>query len=250
VGDGTACKDRHRSAYLYDFGHTRLLLDCGEPVSRSLKMAGVSASDVDHILLSHLHSDHVGGLFMLLQGFWLDRREKHLTVHLPAGGIASIHEMLRTVMLFDELLPFRLNLQPLRIAEPMAASKVRVTPFATTHLEALRRAFEAKYPVDFSAHSFLMETGPLRVAHSADLGTPEDLEPLLTGSLDLLVCELAHFEPEALFRYLKGRPIKRFVFTHLGQSIWEKLAATRRLARKILGPIPICFPRDLQVIRL
>jgi hypothetical protein len=53
----------------------------------------------------------------------------------------------------------------------------------------------------------LLESGDKRVAHSGDLGEPEDLEPLLKKPVDLLVCELAHFSPEAIFSYLSGRPV-------------------------------------------
>ena len=40
VGDGQACADRNHSAYLYTASGTALLVDCGEPVSRSFKASG------------------------------------------------------------------------------------------------------------------------------------------------------------------------------------------------------------------
>src|SRR5687768_17086560 len=82
VGDGTPSAERNHSAYLYRLGTATLLIDCGEPVSRSFKATGLSYETIDRIFLSHLHSDHVGGLFMLLQGFWLEQRRQQLTIHL------------------------------------------------------------------------------------------------------------------------------------------------------------------------
>ena len=32
VGDGLPCADRHHAAFLYRFGHTSILVDCGKPV--------------------------------------------------------------------------------------------------------------------------------------------------------------------------------------------------------------------------
>jgi hypothetical protein len=183
---------------------------------------------------------------MLMQGFWLERRKKDLPVHLPADGVKPIRQMLKAALLFPELLRFRLRLQPLRAGRPVATDGVRVTPFLSTHLERLRKMFQRKHPQHFAAYCFLIEAGGKRIGHSADLGRPEDLEPLLAKPLDLLVCELAHFRPETLFRYLGKRDIKRIIFIHVGRRYWENLSATRRLAAKMLPGIPFTFARDNQ----
>src|SRR5262249_36163816 len=106
IGDGWPCADRNHASYLYRFGRTSLLIDCGEPADRSFKSTGLSYDAIDAIFISHLHADHVGGFFMLMQGFWLEGRRKDLPVYLPGGGIRPVREMLRTCMIFDELLNF------------------------------------------------------------------------------------------------------------------------------------------------
>ena len=127
---------------------------------------------------------------------------------------------------------------------------VRVTPYPSTHLEQLRRSFQKKYPQDFAAFCFLIEKGMMRIGHSADIGCPEDLEPLLKKPLDLLVCELAHFRAEDLFLYLNNRAIKRIIFMHVGRPYWENLKGTHKLAAKMLPNIPFSFARDNQEIPL
>ena len=203
--------------------------------------SGASYDAIDRIFLSHLNFDHIGGLFILLQGFWLEERKKELPIYLPHEGIAPIRQMLEAGYLFDELLPFRLSFTALAAAEPLEAGGVRVTPFANTHLDSLRARFQTKHPQAFEAFSFLIEHNGVRVAHSADIGAPTDLAPLLEKPLDLLVCELAHFEAENLFDYLRGRSIKQIVFIHLARRHWENLEATRRLAEARLDGIPHSF---------
>ena len=131
----------------------------------------------------------------------------------------------------------------------MNTNGVRVTPFSSSHLDRLRKTFQKKYPQRFDAYSFLIEAGGLRIGHSADLGRPADLEPLLKLPLDLLVCELAHFRAETPCSRssLRGRDVKRIVFVHLGRCHWDNLREVRRLAAKMLPGISIAFARDRQM---
>src|SRR6266700_725502 len=248
VGDGLPCTDRNHAAFLYRLGKTTILIDCGEPMDSSYKASGLPYDLIDSIFLSHLHSDHAGGFFMLMQGFWLAGRGKDLPVFLPLDAIKPMRQMLNTFFLFDEVLSFRLRLFPLKNTKPVTVNGVRVTPFRTTHLEASREQFQRKYGGDFAAYCFLIESSGRRVGHSSDLGRPEDLEPLLEKPLDLLVCEIAHFSPEQIFGYLKGRDIKRVVFVHLARPHWENLTRTRRLAAKMLPELPHTFARDFAEI--
>ena len=103
TGDGWASDHRGHSAFLFRMAGSTLLMDCGEPVGRSLRAAGVQPDDLDGIILSHLHCDHVGGFFMLMQGFWLDQRTRDLTVHMPEEGREPVRRMLDAAYIFDEL---------------------------------------------------------------------------------------------------------------------------------------------------
>jgi len=157
--------------------------------------------------------------------------------------------MLHAAFLFEELLGFRLKFSPWNAGKPAAVGDVRVTPFPTTHLDTMRERFGKKYRIDFSAYCFLLETkGGLRIGHSADLGRPEDLEPLVAKPLDLLVCELAHFTPEEIFTYLKDRRIGKVVFVHVGRDYWKNLSRVRRLAAKMLRKVPHVFAEDDEMI--
>ncbi len=75
VGVGDAFTSRyHNACLLLEGGGTRLLVDAPPALARALGDLGarggerVGLDDIDHVLVTHLHGDHVGGLEQLL--FW------------------------------------------------------------------------------------------------------------------------------------------------------------------------------------
>jgi hypothetical protein len=192
-----------------------------------------------------MHSDHVGSFSLFMQDLWLEPRRAPLSISAPTGALPRLQEWLCQTLLFPALMPFRMRWTPLRAGVAQKSGAVRLTPYPTRHLQSLAKHFQASHPeVCFEAFSFVLEAGGKRVAHSADIGHEDDLDPLLAKPLDLLVCELAHVEPEKVFVKLRGRSIGRVVFIHLANEYWTHRAALRRHARKCLGDIPFQFATD------
>ncbi len=251
VGEGWPCHDRRHSSYLYRFGESHILVDCGEGLSTAYKVSGLSYDLVDRVLISHLHSDHVGSFSLWMQGLWLEGRQRPVTVSAPLAAIGPIQDWLETTLLFPELVRFETRWEPLVPGRPVHNGPVCIRAFPTTHLESLRRSFGDKHPrAVFDCFSFLFEWGDRRVAHSSDIGDVNDLEPLLEQPLDLLVCELSHVSPVDLFLKLRGRPIGRIIFTHVSRELWASRSKLRREADRSLGGIPVEIARDGNTFRI
>ncbi len=62
-----------------------ILIDCGEGTQIAMKEAGVSAHDIDVILLTHFHGDHVMGLPGILMSMGMNGREDPVLIVGPRG---------------------------------------------------------------------------------------------------------------------------------------------------------------------
>lgn len=68
---GAFTKTLYHNNYIMHLDEKLLLIDCGTTLRFSLKEAGYEYRDIDYVYISHLHSDHVGGLEeMILQRHW------------------------------------------------------------------------------------------------------------------------------------------------------------------------------------
>lgn len=63
LGVGSAFSRKHgNSNLLIESGSLKLLIDCSRFCLPSLEDHGLSVKDITHILVTHLHADHIGGL--------------------------------------------------------------------------------------------------------------------------------------------------------------------------------------------
>jgi ribonuclease Z len=66
------------------------LIDCGEGTQIQLRRCGINMSKINHIFISHLHGDHVFGLFGLLSSYNLLGRKSDLHVYAHQNLNATI----------------------------------------------------------------------------------------------------------------------------------------------------------------
>ncbi|MBC7280443.1 MBL fold metallo-hydrolase [Hoeflea sp.] len=70
---------------LIEIGGRRIVIDCGLGVARGLVEAGLALSELDLILITHLHSDHVLELGPLLHTAWTAGLKRPVRVFGPVG---------------------------------------------------------------------------------------------------------------------------------------------------------------------
>jgi len=98
---------RFPTAHLLHAGERFFLIDCGEGTQIRLRQYGINPSRIHHILISHLHGDHVFGLFGLLSTLGMMGRK----VPLHLYGPHALEEYMNSYSKFFGPLPFELEIK-------------------------------------------------------------------------------------------------------------------------------------------
>ncbi|MCD0482684.1 ribonuclease Z [Streptacidiphilus sp. ASG 303] len=126
LGTASQVPTRHRNhnGYLLRWDGEGLLFDPGEGTQRQMLHAGVSATDVTRICVTHFHGDHCLGLAGVVQRLNLDRVPHPVDCWFPASG-GHFFERLRHASAFHETVELRPR--PIAAAGPLEAPGM---PFA------------------------------------------------------------------------------------------------------------------------
>jgi ribonuclease Z len=188
---GTGCPvvslDRHGPAQLVRHQGRSLLIDCGTGVTQRLVAAGCPGRDLDAVLLTHLHSDHLVDLYQLIVSSWHQGRERPQRIYGPAGtrahvdGLMALWEPERRLRIAHEKRPSATGLE-VEVTEIEAGWHCAFGDLIVTAVEVDHR------PVT-PAFGFAFTGGGKRVVFSGDTRPCETLE-IAAKNADLLLHEV------------------------------------------------------------
>jgi ribonuclease Z len=125
--------ERYPSAHVLNAHERLFLIDCGEGTQMQLRKTRIRFGKINHIFISHLHGDHVFGLYGLLSTFSLMGRENPVHLYAPENYQHILHSHLND---FDIHLSFEIDFIPLSGKDPVQILDdkfITVTSFPLEH---------------------------------------------------------------------------------------------------------------------
>lgn len=86
---------RNHNGFFLRWDDEGILFDPGEGTQRQLTLAGIAATDITRICVTHFHGDHCLGLPGVIQRLSLDRVPHPVRVYFPASGMVFFDRLRR-----------------------------------------------------------------------------------------------------------------------------------------------------------
>lgn len=125
--------ERYPSAHVLNARERLFLIDCGEGTQMQLRKLRIRFGKINHIFVSHLHGDHIFGIYGFLSTLSLMGRKVPLNLYAPERYEHILHSHLAD---FDIKLSFEINFTPLRGNDPVQIlddKYLTVTSFPLQH---------------------------------------------------------------------------------------------------------------------
>ena len=105
-GGNVPMPNRFLSSLFINYKGSKILIDCGEGTQVAMKKYNCGFKNIDLILITHLHGDHIIGLIGLLQTMGNSGKTDDLTIVGPIGIIDAI----KAIKVLVEYLPYKVNI--------------------------------------------------------------------------------------------------------------------------------------------
>ncbi|MCC6299732.1 MAG: ribonuclease Z [Anaerolineales bacterium] len=137
---------RGLSAQVVKHDEYRFLVDCGEGTQRQILQSGLGFKNLNRILLTHGHLDHILGLGGLLSTFLRWEAIDELEIFGGRSTLDRVHDLLYGVVLRGNQPPMPLKLTEIKPGLIFEADDFTVTAFPVSHRgpDCLGYAFEGK----------------------------------------------------------------------------------------------------------
>lgn len=188
---GTGCPivsaDRYGPAQVVRHDETAVLVDCGSGVTQRLVQAGMSGRDIDAVLLTHLHSDHVVDLFQLVMSSWHQGREHPQRVFGPPGTYSYVDGL---VSVWHREMEQRIEHERRTSALALQVEVNEITPGQVLEFGRMRvGVVEVDHKPVRHAYGFVFETDAAKLVISGDTRPCDALTEAARGA-DLLLHEV------------------------------------------------------------
>jgi ribonuclease Z len=203
-------KNRMCSSAMIETGGAIYLIDAGGHVAKRIIDIDRNPENIRAVFVTHTHSDHVTGL-MDLAGVVSNPKiypKSEIDYYLPEeNAYRVVKHYFETIRgpLREEINRFHIYTESFVYKD----ENIKVTPFKTGHLKKQNRP----------AFGFIVECEGKTVCFSGDLSYKLEYNDFpkiaLEKSIDLLVCEMAHFDFEILRPHIEKCRTKRLYFNHI-----------------------------------
>ncbi len=174
-------------AHLVEAGGSKLLIDCGSGVSQRLVAAGHAGAQIDALIVTHEHSDHLVDFYQLIVSSWHQGRNRPWRVLAPEPALANMRGQYEAFAR-ERALRIAFEKRPDATGLEVVFEELQQGPVAGLGTLAVEAFLIDHKPVE-PAFGLSLSANGSRIVFSGDTRLTPSLEQAADGC-DLLVCEV------------------------------------------------------------
>ncbi|WP_337871737.1 MBL fold metallo-hydrolase [Ignavibacterium sp.] len=247
IGTGSAkvSLKRNFTSLIFEIDYDKILIDCGDGITRALIQHKIELNSINKILISHLHSDHFSGLSTLLTQLKLCGRINPIEIFSSKENIPILKRFLYSSFIIPERMDFEIRFIGFDFEENVKLSKnLNFIARNNSHLQKYE-SYQKLYNLSLTSPSFLFSSSSKKIFYSSDIGVWEDLL-LFAPPIDVLICEITHIKLDELKEVIKKLKPHSTLLIHIPDEKESEISNFLNQNRTDLGQID--FAKDGQEI--
>lgn len=232
--------------YLLEIGKNLILLDSGSGVIRKIVQAKIDFFQLDYLLYTHTHADHVSDLSYLLFTYGWQRRKKDLVIIGPKKFKSFVNSIIKIfAKKFEKVTKYKT-----KIIE-VENSRLKMPGFTVTtkkmnHDMCMFLPYSVGYRIESQGKVFVYTGDTTYCENLIKLAKNADCL-LIEGGMPKEFKDPAHFTPAEAAKIATEAGVKKLVLTHIARGA-EKYNLKSQAQKYFKGPIIVA--QDLKKITI
>jgi len=223
TGSGKTSLVRNHSSLLLGKDKSKILIDCGDGISRALMNCNVEFNQIDVIIFTHYHADHFSGISSLITQMKLYNRKSELKIFTHKNLIEPLKQFINSTYLFEKALGFDLQLigyefgNNYRIGDNFS--------FTAKQNSHIRNKYEVNsIPNErFVSASILFAIGDEKIIYTSDISSRADLFLFEPIKLKIYITETTHIDRDWVHGIVTYYHPEQIYLTHISDEDAPKI---------------------------
>ena len=210
LGTGCAIPNKNRNApgtLISIQDKTKILLDIGNGITKKIIDNGVELTEIDYLLISHYHVDHVSDLFYFLKANWMLNRKNKLLIIGPEGLKTFFDYLLMAYSYLGNKLDF-VMLKEIKPNISISHETFEISTIPVPHGD--------------KSLAYSIKVNNIKIVYSGDTGYSKKLIGFSRGA-DILIHECSytdekmgegHVSPRELAEIAREAKVAKLIITH------------------------------------
>ena len=224
---------RFHSSILIQTENHELLVDCGDGCSQALLNQNLSfTQNINAIIITHFHPDHLAGLPSLLIQMKLAGRKKPLTILVYHSLLLSLKKMLNFFNIFPETYPFDINIAAMNELITKFDGGLEIIIKINSHLKPKPNTIIYD-KVEFVSFSLLIIKNDKKVVYTSDIGSIDDLYLFNQNMVNCFITEISHIRVEEFVIACEFIKAEEIVITHYQTKALKEIFDNKYISKNI-----------------